>query len=66
MKKITHKGIHYEYSTEKCLDTFEIAIQLDLGNGRPETIKYLPADAPEALVKMIILEELDTLSDSLN
>ena len=60
MKTVSLNGISYEYATERCVDSFEIAINLDLGNGRPETIGYLPADAPESLVKAVILEELES------
>ena len=59
MKKISLNGISYEYAIERCVDSFEIAINLDLGNGRPETIGYLPADAPESLVKALVIEELE-------
>ena len=60
MKKVSLNGISYEYAIERCVDSFEIAINLDLGNGRLETIGYLSADAPESLVRAVILEELES------
>jgi len=60
MKIVSLKGISYEYAIERCVDSFEIAINLDLGNGKPETIGYLPADAPESLVRALVIEGLES------
>jgi|LauGreDrversion4_2_1035121.scaffolds.fasta_scaffold323132_3 hypothetical protein len=60
---ITHNGENYEYTTERCIDSYEIVVNLDLGNGHPEAIGYLPADASNALVKALVIEELERLSE---
>jgi hypothetical protein len=63
IKSIKFNGMFFDYSIEKCVDSYEIAINLDLGNGIFDNIGYLPADAPEALVKVLIIEELERLSN---
>ncbi len=63
IKSIKYNGECFDYSTEKCVDSYEIAINLDLGNGIFENIGYLRADAPEALVRELIIEELERLSN---
>jgi hypothetical protein len=63
IKSILYNGELYDYSTERCVDCYEIVVNLDLGNGIMEAIGYLAADAPEALVKELIIQELETLSN---
>jgi hypothetical protein len=63
IKSIQYNGESYDYSTERCVDSYEITVSLDLGNGEFDHIGYLPADAPEALIKELIVEELERLSN---
>jgi hypothetical protein len=66
-KTVNYNGESYDYFTTRCVDSdgadsYEIAVDLDLGNGRPETIGYLPFDASEADVRGLVIEELERLS----
>jgi hypothetical protein len=63
IKSIKFNGMFFDYSVEQCVDSYEITVSLDLGNGEFDHIGYLPADAPEALVKVLIIEELERLSN---
>jgi len=60
---LTHNGESYSYTVELCMDSSEISISLDLGNGRPECVGYLPDDAEEADIVAAIREEIDRLSE---
>jgi hypothetical protein len=60
--EINYNGSFYDYTTEHCIDSYEVAVNLDLGNGRPETIGYLPVDAPESMVREMVCEELERIS----
>jgi hypothetical protein len=57
--EINYNGEFYDYTTERCIDSYEVAVNLDLGNGRPETIGYLPADATKSEVREMVREELE-------
>jgi hypothetical protein len=62
--EINYNGSLYDYTTQCCIDSYEIAVNLDLGNGHPETIGYLPADATKSEVREMVREELERWQSS--
>lgn len=56
---IKFEGTRYEWSAETCDDSDELAVYLDLGNGKPEHIGYA---ADESSVEEIAKDELEKLS----
>jgi hypothetical protein len=59
MRTIRFNGELYEWSADPCLDSDELAVCLDFGNGVPEHIGYADSISD---ARSLVLDELEKVS----